>query len=103
MISQLLVVFQWQQIIGINKQRNEVESLFVAVFQLPTFSFSSLYQCFLTPGEYGIPRPWYFVFQINYWGGIPLEAGMPIPPAPTDQDEGTKSCWTSTVLRKNLI
>uniref|UniRef100_UPI0037E9C7B4 phospholipid-transporting ATPase ABCA1 n=1 Tax=Semicossyphus pulcher TaxID=241346 RepID=UPI0037E9C7B4 len=39
------------------------------------------------PGEYGIPRPWYFVFQLNYWGGIPLEAGMPIPPAPTEQDE----------------
>ncbi|XP_054459181.1 phospholipid-transporting ATPase ABCA1 [Anoplopoma fimbria] len=39
------------------------------------------------PGEYGIPRPWYFIFQLNYWGGIPLEAGMPIPPAPTEQDE----------------
>ncbi|XP_033936450.1 phospholipid-transporting ATPase ABCA1 isoform X1 [Pseudochaenichthys georgianus] len=38
------------------------------------------------PGEYGIPRPWYFIFQINYWGGIPLEAGMPIPPAPVGQD-----------------
>uniref|UniRef100_A0A3Q1FT28 ATP binding cassette subfamily A member 7 n=1 Tax=Acanthochromis polyacanthus TaxID=80966 RepID=A0A3Q1FT28_9TELE len=38
------------------------------------------------PGEYGIPRPWYFIFQINYWGGIPLEAGMPIPPAPTEQE-----------------
>uniref|UniRef100_A0A3Q3RRV2 P-type phospholipid transporter n=1 Tax=Mastacembelus armatus TaxID=205130 RepID=A0A3Q3RRV2_9TELE len=21
------------------------------------------------PGEYGIPRPWYFIFQLNYWGG----------------------------------
>ncbi|KAM3619144.1 uncharacterized protein V6R79_003683 [Siganus canaliculatus] len=39
------------------------------------------------PGEFGIPRPWYFIFQINYWGGVPLEAGMPIPPAPTEQDE----------------
>uniref|UniRef100_A0A4W6D9H3 P-type phospholipid transporter n=1 Tax=Lates calcarifer TaxID=8187 RepID=A0A4W6D9H3_LATCA len=39
------------------------------------------------PGEYGIPRPWYFIFQLNYWGGVPLEAGMPIPPAPTEQDE----------------
>ncbi|XP_070816442.1 phospholipid-transporting ATPase ABCA1 isoform X1 [Chaetodon trifascialis] len=39
------------------------------------------------PGEYGIPRPWTFIFQINYWGGVPLEAGVPIPPAPTDQDE----------------
>uniref|UniRef100_A0A8C9T650 P-type phospholipid transporter n=1 Tax=Scleropages formosus TaxID=113540 RepID=A0A8C9T650_SCLFO len=27
------------------------------------------------PGEYGIPRPWYFIFQLNYWGGVPLEAG----------------------------
>ncbi|KAM6962503.1 phospholipid-transporting ATPase ABCA1 [Aplochiton taeniatus] len=39
------------------------------------------------PGEYGMPRPWYFIFQLNYWGGIPLEAGMPIPPAPRDQNE----------------
>ncbi|XP_062869316.1 phospholipid-transporting ATPase ABCA1 [Trichomycterus rosablanca] len=37
------------------------------------------------PGQYGIPRPWYFIFQLNYWGGAPLEAGMPIPPAPHDQ------------------
>uniref|UniRef100_A0A3Q2ZXA5 P-type phospholipid transporter n=1 Tax=Kryptolebias marmoratus TaxID=37003 RepID=A0A3Q2ZXA5_KRYMA len=28
------------------------------------------------PGEYGMPRPWYFIFQINYWGGVPLEAGI---------------------------
>ncbi|XP_037325366.2 phospholipid-transporting ATPase ABCA1 isoform X1 [Pungitius pungitius] len=39
------------------------------------------------PGQYGIPRPWYFIFQINYWGGVPLEAGMPIPPAPAEQEE----------------
>ncbi|KAM9848252.1 phospholipid-transporting ATPase ABCA1 [Aulostomus maculatus] len=39
------------------------------------------------PGEYGIPKPWYFIFQINYWGGVPLEAGLPIPPAPEEQDE----------------
>ncbi|XP_071342125.1 phospholipid-transporting ATPase ABCA1 isoform X2 [Trachinotus anak] len=39
------------------------------------------------PGEFGIPRPWYFIFQINYWGGVPLEAGMPIPPAPAEQNE----------------
>uniref|UniRef100_A0A8C8ICA5 P-type phospholipid transporter n=1 Tax=Oncorhynchus tshawytscha TaxID=74940 RepID=A0A8C8ICA5_ONCTS len=26
------------------------------------------------PGEYGVPRPWNFVFSLNYWGGIPLEA-----------------------------
>ncbi|XP_068599288.1 phospholipid-transporting ATPase ABCA1 [Brachionichthys hirsutus] len=39
------------------------------------------------PGEYGIPRPWYFIFQVNYWGGFPLEAGIPIPPAPAEQAE----------------
>ena len=44
----------------------------------------------LIPGEYGIPRPWYFIFQINYWGGVPLEAGMLIPPAPEEQGEGTR-------------
>uniref|UniRef100_A0A673C5R9 Zgc:172302 n=1 Tax=Sphaeramia orbicularis TaxID=375764 RepID=A0A673C5R9_9TELE len=39
------------------------------------------------PGEFGIPRPWYFIFMLNYWAGLPLEVGMPIPPAPTEQDE----------------
>uniref|UniRef100_A0A8C1KHV5 Zgc:172302 n=1 Tax=Cyprinus carpio TaxID=7962 RepID=A0A8C1KHV5_CYPCA len=29
------------------------------------------------PGQYGIPRPWYFIFQLNYWGGVPLEVGLP--------------------------
>uniref|UniRef100_A0A667XKN2 ATP binding cassette subfamily A member 7 n=1 Tax=Myripristis murdjan TaxID=586833 RepID=A0A667XKN2_9TELE len=28
------------------------------------------------PGEYGIPKPWNFIFQVNYWGGVPLEAGV---------------------------
>uniref|UniRef100_A0AAQ4RMK2 P-type phospholipid transporter n=1 Tax=Gasterosteus aculeatus aculeatus TaxID=481459 RepID=A0AAQ4RMK2_GASAC len=43
------------------------------------------------PGQYGIPRPWYFIFQINYWGGVPLEAGInsflssdQIEPEPSD-------------------
>uniref|UniRef100_A0AAQ4PDV6 P-type phospholipid transporter n=1 Tax=Gasterosteus aculeatus aculeatus TaxID=481459 RepID=A0AAQ4PDV6_GASAC len=35
------------------------------------------------PGQYGIPRPWYFIFQINYWGGVPLEADQ-IEPEPSD-------------------
>ncbi|MCJ8737839.1 hypothetical protein PDJAM_G00028690 [Pangasius djambal] len=39
------------------------------------------------PGQYGIPRPWYFIFQLNYWGGIPLEADIPIPPVPCDQQD----------------
>uniref|UniRef100_A0AAV2KS39 ABC transporter domain-containing protein n=1 Tax=Knipowitschia caucasica TaxID=637954 RepID=A0AAV2KS39_KNICA len=39
------------------------------------------------PGEYGIPRPWYFVFQMNFWSGLPLEVGMPLPPAPAEQDQ----------------
>lgn len=39
-------------------------------------------------GQYGIPRPWYFVFQLNYWGGVPLEVGLPVPPAPRDEPDG---------------
>ncbi|XP_053093930.1 phospholipid-transporting ATPase ABCA1 isoform X2 [Pangasianodon hypophthalmus] len=39
------------------------------------------------PGQYGIPRPWYFIFQLNYWGGVPLEADIPIPPVPCDQPD----------------
>ncbi|XP_012735452.2 phospholipid-transporting ATPase ABCA1 isoform X1 [Fundulus heteroclitus] len=51
------------------------------------YAFSAWYIEAVFPGQYGIPRPWYFIFQLNYWGGIPLEIGMPIPPAPADQDE----------------
>lgn len=43
--------------------------------------------CFLFSGQYGIPRPWYFIFQLNYWGGVLLEADMPIPPVPCDQPD----------------
>ncbi|XP_053706907.1 phospholipid-transporting ATPase ABCA1 isoform X2 [Synchiropus splendidus] len=39
------------------------------------------------PGEYGIAKPWNFIFMMNYWGGVPLETGLPIPPAPTEQDD----------------
>lgn len=49
-----------------------------------------IYVCVFTLGEYGNPRPWNFIFQINYWGGVPLEAGMAIPQAPSEQDEGKK-------------
>ncbi|KAM9761903.1 phospholipid-transporting ATPase ABCA1 isoform 1-T1 [Menidia menidia] len=59
------------------------------------------------PGDYGIPRPWYFVFQMNYWGGVPLEVGMPIPPAPADQDESnieSEPChMTLGVNIRNLV
>ncbi|KAK7128111.1 hypothetical protein R3I93_020650 [Phoxinus phoxinus] len=39
------------------------------------------------PGQYGIPRPWYFIFQLNYWGGVPLEVGLPIPTAPREETD----------------
>lgn len=39
-------------------------------------------------GQYGVPRPWYFIFQLNYWGGVPLEVGLPIPTAPTEEQDG---------------
>ncbi|XP_060933642.1 phospholipid-transporting ATPase ABCA1 [Limanda limanda] len=59
------------------------------------------------PGEYGVPRPWYFIFQINYWGGIPLEAGMPIPPAPAEEDgdhiEAEPTNLTLGVSIRNLV
>ncbi|XP_053285794.1 phospholipid-transporting ATPase ABCA1 [Pleuronectes platessa] len=59
------------------------------------------------PGEYGIPRPWYFIFQMNYWGGVPLELGMPIPPAPAEQDgdhiEAEPSNLIMGVSIRNLV
>ncbi|TRY97479.1 hypothetical protein DNTS_008213 [Danionella cerebrum] len=59
------------------------------------------------PGQYGIPRPWYFIFQLNYWGGVPLEIGLPIPPAPVeDQDDRIEAEPTNLILGvaiKNLV
>uniref|UniRef100_A0A8C7NR11 P-type phospholipid transporter n=1 Tax=Oncorhynchus mykiss TaxID=8022 RepID=A0A8C7NR11_ONCMY len=59
------------------------------------------------PGEYGVPRPWNFVFSLNYWGGIPLEAGMPIPPAPRgqggDRIEADPSHLILGVAIRNLV
>uniref|UniRef100_A0A8C4ILN6 P-type phospholipid transporter n=1 Tax=Dicentrarchus labrax TaxID=13489 RepID=A0A8C4ILN6_DICLA len=51
------------------------------------YAVSAWYIEAVFPGEYGIPRPWYFIFQLNFWSGIPLEAGIPIPPVPTEEDE----------------
>ncbi|KAI4904249.1 hypothetical protein NFI96_031778 [Prochilodus magdalenae] len=50
------------------------------------------------PGQYGIPRPWYFVFQLNYWGGGLLEAGLPIPPAPRDEPDNRIEAEPDLVL-----
>uniref|UniRef100_A0A673C9K9 Zgc:172302 n=1 Tax=Sphaeramia orbicularis TaxID=375764 RepID=A0A673C9K9_9TELE len=54
------------------------------------------------PGEFGIPRPWYFIFMLNYWAGLPLEVGMPIPPAPTEQDEEPTNLVLGVSIR-NLV
>uniref|UniRef100_A0A8C5D6G3 P-type phospholipid transporter n=1 Tax=Gouania willdenowi TaxID=441366 RepID=A0A8C5D6G3_GOUWI len=54
------------------------------------------------PGEYGIPKPWYFIFLVNYWGGVPLEVGMPIPPAPIEQDEEPNNLILGVSI-KNLV
>ncbi|XP_068174679.1 phospholipid-transporting ATPase ABCA1 isoform X2 [Antennarius striatus] len=71
------------------------------------YAISAWYIEAVFPGEYGIPRPWYFIFQINYWGGVPLEAGMPIPPAPAEQDadhiEPEPTDLTLGVSIKNLV
>uniref|UniRef100_A0A672M4G2 P-type phospholipid transporter n=1 Tax=Sinocyclocheilus grahami TaxID=75366 RepID=A0A672M4G2_SINGR len=57
------------------------------------------------PGQYGIPRPWYFIFQLNYWGGVPLEVGLPVPPTPRDEPDG-KTEPTNLILGvaiRNLV
>uniref|UniRef100_A0A8C4IP07 ATP-binding cassette, sub-family A (ABC1), member 7 n=1 Tax=Dicentrarchus labrax TaxID=13489 RepID=A0A8C4IP07_DICLA len=47
------------------------------------YAVSAWYIEAVFPGEYGIPRPWYFIFQLNFWSGIPLEADH-IEPEPTN-------------------
>uniref|UniRef100_A0A672M6Q8 P-type phospholipid transporter n=1 Tax=Sinocyclocheilus grahami TaxID=75366 RepID=A0A672M6Q8_SINGR len=59
------------------------------------------------PGQYGIPRPWYFIFQLNYWGGVPLEVGLPVPPTPRDEpDDRIEAEPTNLILGvaiRNLV
>ncbi|XP_051767983.1 LOW QUALITY PROTEIN: phospholipid-transporting ATPase ABCA1 [Ctenopharyngodon idella] len=59
------------------------------------------------PGQYGVPRPWYFIFQLNYWGGVPLEVGLPIPTAPREeQDDRIEAEPTNLILGvsiRNLV
>ncbi|ROL48223.1 ATP-binding cassette sub-family A member 1 [Anabarilius grahami] len=59
------------------------------------------------PGQYGVPRPWYFIFQLNYWGGVPLEVGLPIPTAPREvPDDRVEAEPTNLILGvsiRNLV
>ncbi|KAK9966236.1 hypothetical protein ABG768_003359 [Culter alburnus] len=59
------------------------------------------------PGQYGVPRPWYFIFQLNYWGGVPLEVGLPIPTAPREEpDDRIEAEPTNLILGvaiRNLV
>uniref|UniRef100_A0A8C1AJD1 P-type phospholipid transporter n=1 Tax=Cyprinus carpio carpio TaxID=630221 RepID=A0A8C1AJD1_CYPCA len=55
------------------------------------------------PGQYGIPRPWYFIFQLNYWGGVPLEVGLPVPPAPRDEPDAEPTNLILGVSIRNLV
>ncbi|XP_054608194.2 phospholipid-transporting ATPase ABCA1 isoform X2 [Nothobranchius furzeri] len=84
------VGIQWYNLRG-SPVEGDKYNFFVSIIMLYVDAFiyavAAWYIEAVFPGEYGIPRPWYFIFQLNYWGGVPLEAGMPIPPAPTDQDE----------------
>ncbi|XP_026873152.2 phospholipid-transporting ATPase ABCA1 isoform X2 [Electrophorus electricus] len=50
------------------------------------------------PGQYGIPRPWYFIFQMNYWRGAPLEEGLHIPPAPQKQPDNQIEAEPSNLI-----
>uniref|UniRef100_A0A673X769 P-type phospholipid transporter n=1 Tax=Salmo trutta TaxID=8032 RepID=A0A673X769_SALTR len=54
------------------------------------------------PGEYGVPRPWNFVFSLNYWGGIPLEAGSLSVPV-SDCIEADPSHLILGVAIRNLV
>ncbi|KAJ8278672.1 hypothetical protein COCON_G00057380 [Conger conger] len=63
--------------------RTSIVLLFVdaVIYAVATWYIEAVF-----PGEFGIPKPWYFIFQLNYWGGVPLELGLPIPPAAQDTE-----------------
>ncbi|XP_057686539.1 phospholipid-transporting ATPase ABCA1-like [Corythoichthys intestinalis] len=59
------------------------------------------------PGEYGVPQPWNFLFNINYWRGVPLNNNMPIPNVPKGHRKGCIEADSSnlvvTVNISNLV
>nr|XP_061811147.1 phospholipid-transporting ATPase ABCA1-like [Nerophis lumbriciformis] len=59
------------------------------------------------PGEYGVPQPWNFLFNINYWRGVPLNNNMPIPNVPKGHRkaciEADSSNLVVTVNISNLV
>ncbi|XP_039512135.1 phospholipid-transporting ATPase ABCA1 isoform X2 [Pimephales promelas] len=64
-----------------------------AIYALATWYIEAVF-----PGQYGIPRPWYFIFQLNYWGGVPLEVGLPIPAAPRDDTDDRIEAEPSSLI-----
>ncbi|XP_057686552.1 phospholipid-transporting ATPase ABCA1-like [Corythoichthys intestinalis] len=53
----------------------------VVMLYVDAFSYATVawYIDAVFPGEYGVPKPWNFIFNINYWRRFPLKNDMPVP------------------------
>nr|XP_061811144.1 phospholipid-transporting ATPase ABCA1-like [Nerophis lumbriciformis] len=53
----------------------------VIMLYVDAFSYATVawYIDAVFPGEYGVPKPWNFIFNINYWRRFPLKNDMPVP------------------------
>nr|XP_061811148.1 phospholipid-transporting ATPase ABCA1-like [Nerophis lumbriciformis] len=81
-----------------------VAMLFVDAFLYATAAW---YIEAVFPGEYGVPQPWNFVFDINYWRGVQLKNDIPIPTVPKrhceDHIEADPSNLVLSVNISNLV
>ncbi|XP_034157069.2 phospholipid-transporting ATPase ABCA1 isoform X1 [Pangasianodon hypophthalmus] len=76
---------QWKNIM-VSSQDDDPYTFIVSIFMM---LIDALFYWILTwyienifPGQYGIPKPWYFPFTSSYWCGTP--AGADIDPDPLD-------------------
>ncbi|XP_051910872.1 phospholipid-transporting ATPase ABCA1-like [Hippocampus zosterae] len=63
--------------------------IFIMMFFVDAFVYAAAawYIDAVFPGQYGLPLPWNFLFDINYWKGIQVVKSRQIPVAPMEENK----------------
>ncbi|XP_019742850.1 ATP-binding cassette sub-family A member 1-like [Hippocampus comes] len=63
--------------------------IFIMMFFVDAFMYAAAawYIEAVFPGQYGLPLPWNFLFDINYWKGIQVVKSRQIPVAPMEENK----------------
>ncbi|KAJ3599929.1 hypothetical protein NHX12_033883 [Muraenolepis orangiensis] len=70
------VGIQWSNLHA-SPSEGDTYSFTIAIVMLYTdaviYATATWYIEAVFPGQYGVPKPWNFLFQWKYWGGVPME------------------------------